>query len=30
MPVVMSFRRKYMDEVRGIHGYFWKAMPART
>ena len=30
MPVEMSFRRKYVDEVRGIHGYFWKAMPARA
>ena len=30
MPVEMSFRRKYVDEVRGIHGYFWKAMPPRA
>ena len=30
MPVEMSFRRKFVDEVRGIHGYFWKAMPARA
>lgn len=29
MPVEMSFRRKYIDELRGIHGYFWKAMPIR-
>lgn len=29
MPLEMSFRRKYLDEFRGIHGYFWKAMPAR-
>jgi len=28
MPVVMSFRRKYLDEARGVHGYFWKAVPA--
>jgi 3-hydroxy-3-methylglutaryl CoA synthase len=27
MPVVMSFRRKYLDEPRGISGYFWKATP---
>ena len=25
----MTFRKKYADEVRGIHGYFWKAMPIR-
>jgi len=30
MPVQMSFRRKFVDNVRGIHGYFWKAMPARA
>ncbi len=30
MPVEMTFRRKYVDAVRGIHGYFWKAMPARA
>lgn len=30
MPVEMSFRRKYLDEVRGIHGYFWKARPVRV
>lgn len=30
MPVEMSFRRKFIDEVRGIHGYFWKAMPPRA
>ena len=30
MPLEMSFRRKYVDHVRGIHGYFWKAMPARA
>jgi len=27
MPVEMSFRRKYLDENSGIHGYFWKAIP---
>ncbi len=30
MPVEMSFRRKYRDEVRGIHGYFWKATTGRN
>ncbi|UCC59911.1 MAG: hydroxymethylglutaryl-CoA synthase family protein, partial [Dehalococcoidia bacterium] len=30
MPVQMSFRRKFVDTVRGIHGYFWKAMPTRV
>ena len=25
-PVVMSFRRKYLDQGRGVHGYFWKAV----
>jgi 3-hydroxy-3-methylglutaryl CoA synthase/uncharacterized OB-fold protein len=29
MPVEMSLRRKYLDEPRGIHGYFWKAIPRR-
>lgn len=29
MPVAMSLRRKYIDEPRGIHGYFWKAIPIR-
>jgi uncharacterized OB-fold protein len=29
MPVEMSLRRKYLDESRGIHGYFWKAIPIR-
>ena len=29
MPVEMTLRRKYFDENRGIHGYFWKAMPVR-
>ena len=27
MPVEMSFRKKYVDEKFGIHGYFWKAVP---
>jgi hydroxymethylglutaryl-CoA synthase len=27
MPVKMSLRRKYLDKSRGIHGYFWKAIP---
>jgi len=30
MPVEMTFRRKYRDMVRGIHGYFWKATPPRA
>ena len=29
MPVEMSFRRKYVDEKRGVHEYFWKATPIR-
>jgi len=29
LPVEMSFRRRYVDEVRGVHGYSWKATPAR-
>jgi len=29
MPVEMSLRRKYLDKSRGIHGYFWKAIPIR-
>lgn len=29
MPVEMSFRRKYVDKLRGIYGYVWKAMPVR-
>lgn len=28
MPVEMTFRRKYLDEQGGVHGYFWKARPA--
>jgi 3-hydroxy-3-methylglutaryl CoA synthase len=30
MLMEMSFRRKYVDAVRGIHGYFWKAVPPRA
>ncbi len=30
MPLEMSFRRKYLDAARGIHGYFWKATPIRA
>ncbi len=30
MPVEMTFRRKYVDETRGVHGYFWKAAPIRA
>lgn len=26
-PVRMSFRKRYYDEDRGFHGYFWKAVP---
>jgi 3-hydroxy-3-methylglutaryl CoA synthase/uncharacterized OB-fold protein len=29
MPVEMSLRRKYLDELRGIHGYCWKAIPIK-
>ncbi|VUT24104.1 MAG: Hydroxymethylglutaryl-CoA synthase [Candidatus Methanolliviera sp. GoM_oil] len=29
MPIEMSFRRKYVDRKRGIHGYFWKAVPVQ-
>lgn len=28
-PVTFSFRRKYYDEKRDIHGYFWKAVPQK-
>jgi uncharacterized OB-fold protein len=28
MTVEMSFRRRYVDEKFGIHGYFWKIIPA--
>ncbi|MEW6613887.1 MAG: OB-fold domain-containing protein [Thermodesulfobacteriota bacterium] len=27
MQVEMTFRRKYVDEQKGIHGYFWKMVP---
>jgi hydroxymethylglutaryl-CoA synthase len=27
IPMEMSFRRKYVDEKFGMHGYFWKAVP---
>ena len=30
MPIEMSFRRKYVDEARGISGYYWKAIPMRA
>lgn len=29
MPMEMTFRRKYADEVRGTYGYCWKAMPPK-
>jgi uncharacterized OB-fold protein len=28
--VQMTFRRRYLDEVRGITGYFWKIMPFKS
>ena len=30
MTLEMSFRRKYRDVARGIHGYYWKAIPVRA
>ncbi len=30
MPVEMTFRRRYTDELHGICGYFWKATPIRA
>ena len=30
LPVEMTFRRTYFDEHRGVHSYFWKAMPIRV
>jgi len=30
MPLEMSFRRKYFDSLRQIHGYFWKAVPIKN
>ena len=29
MPVKMSFRKRYYDARRDIHGYFWKAIPIK-
>jgi len=28
-PVDLTFRRKYSDDLRGIYGYTWKAMPRK-
>lgn len=28
MPLTMSFRKQFEDNLRGIEGYFWKAVPA--
>ncbi len=28
-PLQMTFRRRYLDQARGISGYFWKAMPLK-
>jgi len=28
LPMNMSFRRRYKDDMRGFSGYFWKAVPA--
>ena len=28
--VHMTFRRRYLDEARGLAGYFWKAMPFKS
>jgi 3-hydroxy-3-methylglutaryl CoA synthase len=28
--VQMTFRRRYLDEARGLTGYFWKAMPFKS
>ena len=30
IPVEMTFRRRYIDESSGIHGYSWKATPIRA
>ena len=30
LPLEMTFRRKYFDQARGIHSYFWKATPPRV
>jgi hydroxymethylglutaryl-CoA synthase len=29
MKMEMSFRLKYIDHAKGLHGYFWKAVPAK-
>lgn len=29
MPMEMTLRRKYIDELRSVVGYFWKARPVR-
>ena len=29
LPVAFSFRKKYYDQKRDIHGYFWKAVPQK-
>ncbi len=28
-PIEMTFRRKYLDQGRGVHGYFWKVVPVK-
>jgi len=30
MSVEMTFRRKYVDEGRGVHGYYWKVIPSHS
>jgi len=30
LPMEMTFRRKFIDEKRGIYAYSWKAMPVRV
>jgi 3-hydroxy-3-methylglutaryl CoA synthase/uncharacterized OB-fold protein len=30
LPIEMSFRKRYYDNRRDIHGYFWKAIPRRA
>ncbi len=30
MPLEMTFRRRYVDESSGVHGYSWKATPIRA
>jgi uncharacterized OB-fold protein len=30
MPVEMTFRKRYVDESSGVHGYSWKAAPIRA